>query len=210
MLEGVDLQHATRLLVRLNERDVVDGTYCMPFYGYNLYDGYFLASIDETQLCVDALKQAITSGTVSVMDKGYSEQRIAMEAGLDLDKGLGFYFKKENIVVAINQKNIELNLSLSFPACLLDHPITISLVQNKIEQSKNSPKTANHQARFIKTMLRFMYGSEDLANHPRRYFDNPDSEISTDFKNSGLKLPSGKTVENWIKDADIDYLIKQE
>lgn len=86
----------------------------------------------------------------------------------------------------------------------------ISSVQSEIDDLKGkskhlaSKKTTNSQAKLIKSLLYLVYKDFDLIDNPRSYIDNPKSEIRTDFENFGLTLPSGKTVEKWLKDVDID------
>jgi len=67
-----------------------------------------------------------------------------------------------------------------------------------------STKTINSRAQFIKSLLYSTY-FEDLANNPRKYFDDPNSEISNDFRKKGIRLPSGKTVQSWINMVDIPF-----
>ena len=64
---------------------------------------------------------------------------------------------------------------------------------------------ANNRAALIKALLAIHYG-DDVANSPRKFIENKDSEICKDFNLRGIALPSGKTVAEWLKDADIDFL----
>lgn len=73
--------------------------------------------------------------------------------------------------------------------------------KSKCSESK---KTTNSQAKLIKSLLYLLYKNFDLIDNPRSYIDNSKSEICTDFESLGLVLPSGKTVEKWLKDVDID------
>ncbi|EII0864692.1 hypothetical protein LGS79_002131 [Salmonella enterica] len=54
------------------------------------------------------------------------------------------------------------------------------------------------QALFIYDLLAIHYG-EDVAENPRGFIDNPDSEIAKDFNKKGKNLPSGRSVERWLK-----------
>ncbi|EPF6162329.1 hypothetical protein MWS90_004274 [Citrobacter sedlakii] len=67
-----------------------------------------------------------------------------------------------------------------------------------------NPKTRNYRAAFIKSMLYVCYGAE-AAENPRKFFDNPRSKIKIDFEKAGISLPSGKAIDNWLKDIDINY-----
>lgn len=67
-----------------------------------------------------------------------------------------------------------------------------------------NPKTRNFRAAFIKSMLYVCYG-EEVAENPRKAFDNPRSKIKIDFEKAGISLPSGKAIYNWIKDIDINH-----
>ncbi len=71
-------------------------------------------------------------------------------------------------------------------------------VTNKPKQSK---KTENAQARFIKNLLTLMY-DEDVANNPRKHIDGKMAQIRTELESKGLHCPSGVTVENWLSDID--------
>ncbi|MCU4043530.1 hypothetical protein [Enterobacter asburiae] len=66
-----------------------------------------------------------------------------------------------------------------------------------------SSKTRNYRAAFIKSLLHVCYG-EDAANNPRKFFENARSKIKKDFDKEGIVLPSGKAIESWLKDVDID------
>ncbi|HCF8657742.1 hypothetical protein [Atlantibacter hermannii] len=68
---------------------------------------------------------------------------------------------------------------------------------------ENNPKTMNYRAMFIKSLLYVCYG-EEAAESPRKFLDNPRSKIKIDFESKGLRIPSGKSIEAWLKDIDID------
>ncbi|MEQ3422630.1 hypothetical protein [Citrobacter braakii] len=72
-------------------------------------------------------------------------------------------------------------------------------------EDKLSTKTINSRAQFIKSLLYTMYDS-DVAENPRKYFDNPDSEISELFKAKGIKAPNGRTVQAWLSMVDIPFI----
>ncbi|EMD9275510.1 hypothetical protein VWV82_004170 [Cronobacter malonaticus] len=69
--------------------------------------------------------------------------------------------------------------------------------------AENNPKTMNYRAMFIKSLLYVCYG-EEAAESPRKFLDNPRSKIKVDFESKGLRIPSGKAIETWLKDIDID------
>lgn len=66
---------------------------------------------------------------------------------------------------------------------------------------ESNQKTKNYRAMFIKRLLQVCYG-DDVANNPRKFIENPRSEISIAFGKHGIQLPSGKAIENWLKDVD--------
>lgn len=207
-LENVDLQTAARFFVRLNAKDSMDGTYAIPFYGWSSFHGYFLASEHESQLCIDALKSAVTMGYISLLDDTQLENKITLEEARNNSIGLSFFIKKNDIITEIFRRKSCDGITLSLPKCLAGckaAKVEADIILRESE-NKESPKTFNAKARFIKTLLYFIYSNEHMANNPRTYFDDHDSEIRTDFRNSGLKLPTGKTIEKWIGDADIDRL----
>lgn len=76
--------------------------------------------------------------------------------------------------------------------------ITLSEM-NKLTASGDDEPLTYKQARFIYDLLAIQYG-QDVADNPRRFIDNPDSEIAKDF-NDKAKLPSGRSVERWLKKA---------
>lgn len=66
---------------------------------------------------------------------------------------------------------------------------------------KQSKKTENAQARFIKSLLTVMYG-EDMACNPRKHIDGKMAQIRNDLEAKELHCPSGVTIENWLSDID--------
>ncbi|EAS0613651.1 hypothetical protein INA60_002650 [Salmonella enterica] len=78
------------------------------------------------------------------------------------------------------------------------------LEKEKLDNKKDISNTvANNRASLIKSLLAVHYG-DDVANNPRKFIENKDSEICKDFQLKGIRLPSGKTVAEWLKDAEID------
>ncbi len=69
------------------------------------------------------------------------------------------------------------------------------------ERTKQSKKTQNSQARFIKSLLTLMY-DEEIASNPRKHIDGKMAQIRTDLESKGLHCPSGMTVEKWLSDID--------
>ncbi|MDO9655802.1 hypothetical protein [Glaesserella parasuis] len=75
-----------------------------------------------------------------------------------------------------------------------------------------STKSENKQKEFIKALLYIHYGAE-VAEKPRSHIYDPnmskksrDGKIQKDFELHGLEkhLPSGKTLENWLKGIELD------
>lgn len=191
-VSDTNLSQATHLLVRLNELDQVDGGYLIPFYGYRKFDGYFSASPVEIDLCIIALKNAVLSQFVSTFD-GEKEIEISLEEGLRARKGMDFFFRKQDVLKAIEYKSMEMGTDIPLPDCINFKPESITF--------KPSKKTGNAQARFIKNLLTVMYG-EEIAGSPRKYIDGKMSQIKDDLAAKDLPCPSGVTVENWLSDID--------
>lgn len=70
---------------------------------------------------------------------------------------------------------------------------------------KESPKTINAQAKFIKALLHHYYG-ENIANNPRPHIENNDGEIKRDFETQGLSknLPTGVVVKKWVDSIELE------
>lgn len=75
---------------------------------------------------------------------------------------------------------------------------SIAKKAQKAKENKTGSKTLNAQAEFIQNLLSIHYG-EEVANNPRKFLDNPRSEIIKDFETKGLKPPAGETVKRWLK-----------
>ncbi|ENM1232987.1 hypothetical protein AB6R86_004609 [Salmonella enterica] len=75
--------------------------------------------------------------------------------------------------------------------------------EKTVNKESISNTVANNRASLIKALLAIHYGN-DVADNPRKFIDNKDSEICKDFQLKGINLPSGKTVMEWLKDAEID------
>lgn len=69
---------------------------------------------------------------------------------------------------------------------------------NKLAASDADNFLTYKQSLFIYDLLAIHYG-EDVAENPRGFIDNPDSEIAKDFNKKGKSLPSGRSVERWLK-----------
>ncbi|XWJ92917.1 hypothetical protein ACRARH_12385 [Phytobacter ursingii] len=109
--------------------------------------------------------------------------------GSDIEKIVSFAGKRlpERSVECTDSPNVKPNGELS--------------VQH---EDNLSTKTINSRAQFIKSLLYTMYDS-DVAENPRKYLENPDSEISEIFKAKGIKAPNGRTVQSWLSMVDIPF-----
>lgn len=76
--------------------------------------------------------------------------------------------------------------------------------KSSTDKEEISKTVANNRASLIKALLAIHYGN-DVADNPRKFIENKDSEICKDFQLKGISLPSGKTIADWLKDADIDF-----
>lgn len=77
-------------------------------------------------------------------------------------------------------------------------------VNKNIAMENVGNKTFTSMAKLIKSLLFLIYKDEDIINNPRKHFDNAKSEINKDFDALGLNLPTGKTIDKWLKGVDID------
>ncbi|EMI4429969.1 hypothetical protein V6478_003389 [Providencia rettgeri] len=101
----------------------------------------------------------------------------------------------------ISKNDIEIILGRSMQSLIsggLTHPQDISIAED------DRKTVARNRAGFIKALLYVHYG-EDAAEKPKKFIDD-NVEIREKFKAKNLKLPSGKTIENWLKDSDFDML----
>ncbi|EAO8774591.1 hypothetical protein QQB70_003491 [Salmonella enterica] len=78
----------------------------------------------------------------------------------------------------------------------------------KKSESKNnlmpvSKKTFNAQSKFIKSLITAQFGQQVAAN-PRWHLDNEKGELYKLFKEARIKPATGKAVEGWIKNEEID------
>lgn len=86
----------------------------------------------------------------------------------------------------------------------VDETHVFSVYSEEKQSKEDTSKTiARNRAAMIKALLAIHYG-EDVANNPRKFIENTRSEICKDFQLKGIKLPSGKIISDWLKDADID------
>ncbi|HID4130303.1 TPA: hypothetical protein ACXE8V_000588 [Pluralibacter gergoviae] len=193
-VSDVKLSRAAHLLARLNEVDPMDGGYAIPFYGHRKFDGYFLASETEIELCIGALKKVVLFESVSVFD-GERMHDISLEDGFSAKKGMDFFFKKQDVIKAIEYKSMEMGAEIPLPSCVIDTP------KKPFTPSKPARKTENAKSRFIKNLLIVMYG-ENVAENPRSHIDGKCGQIKKDMDTKGLACPTGVTLEKWISEID--------
>lgn len=106
--------------------------------------------------------------------------------------------------IDVNMIGFSLSLSRNFLCVREDDikKIKTGVIKNTEEISRT---VANNRSSMIKALLAIHYG-EDVANSPRKFIENKDSEICKDFELKGIKLPSGKIVSEWLRDVEIDYV----
>lgn len=76
---------------------------------------------------------------------------------------------------------------------------------NKVQKPWHiSKKTKNFQARFIKSMIEAVLGKQVAAN-PRWHMDNKEGKLYNLFKDKKISPVSGKALEGWIKNVDVEY-----
>jgi hypothetical protein len=102
-------------------------------------------------------------------------------------------FREKRIPCRINEFECEFNIAMSEDT-----------IQSQLCDREEKPKTINARAQFIKSLLYTMY-DKDVAENPRRFLDNPDSEISRLFFGKGVKAPSGRAVQTWLEMVDIPF-----
>lgn len=68
-----------------------------------------------------------------------------------------------------------------------------------------SQKSINYLACQLKALICIHYGA-DVADNLKKYLDDPDSEISKDFANKGLKAPGGKALQKHLENVDVKTL----
>ncbi|MDS1617170.1 hypothetical protein [Escherichia coli] len=79
--------------------------------------------------------------------------------------------------------------------------MNVNRAQRPLHTSK---KTEHSQARFIKSMIEAVLGKQVAAN-PRWHMDNEKGQLHNLFKDKGIKPVSGKALEGWIRDVDVEY-----
>ncbi|HEN3495913.1 TPA: hypothetical protein U5D88_004306 [Yersinia enterocolitica] len=84
----------------------------------------------------------------------------------------------------------------------VDIEITPELDSDNKEPGARTDIMVKNRAAFIKALLSIHYG-DDVAENPRKHIDNTDGELRKDFELSGIALPTGKTIEDWLKGIDI-------
>jgi hypothetical protein len=84
----------------------------------------------------------------------------------------------------------------------LDNNSVINEAVGNDEPGAKTNTLIKNRAAFIKALLAIHYG-EDVADNPRKHIDNYSGELRKDFELAGIDLPSGKTVEGWLKGIDI-------
>lgn len=175
----------------------IDCFNCLSGDGWIIHDVFYKKELDGFLL--DGFYAKSISGFFSINE--YVIQPLEFSESVNLETiFLSSHPETENYLpVDINFIGFSLSLSRDF---LCVHSDSI----RKIESSKAPSHTiAKNQASLIKALLYIHYG-EDVANKPRAFFENKDSEIAVDFQLKGIDIPSGKTVAGWIKDVDIDFL----
>lgn len=87
----------------------------------------------------------------------------------------------------------------------------IGELREQLQQKHNNTASDNKKNAFIKALLHIHYG-EQVAENPRPYIYDPNSSekskdgvIQKSFELSGLDkhLPSGRTLQNWIKSVEL-------
>lgn len=73
-------------------------------------------------------------------------------------------------------------------------------LKNKTNDLKNPSHyiKSNLQIEFIRNLLFLKYG-EDAIKNPRNFIEKNKSPLVRDFELNGLKYPSGKSLEKWLK-----------
>ncbi|QNQ19385.1 hypothetical protein HF650_06230 [Kosakonia sp. SMBL-WEM22] len=110
-------------------------------------------------------------------------------------------FSSDDFVIMADELDILMNGGMKIDLfSLTDESARIKNVLTKDVGNK----TLTSMAKLIKSLLYLCYKDEDIVNNPRKHFDNSQSEINKDFDTLGLKLPSGKTIDKWLRGVDLD------
>ncbi|HGK4840551.1 TPA: hypothetical protein ACJ2XA_000777 [Kluyvera georgiana] len=116
-------------------------------------------------------------------------------------------YSKDNLLVSRTAVSVILGKSNGLRRLVSMRDKPYLLVRDEITTKENISNTvANNRASMIKALLAIHYG-QDVADSPRKFIENKDSEICKDFDAKGISLPAGKTIAEWLKDADIDFLL---
>ncbi|HBL7133889.1 TPA: hypothetical protein LSW83_004075 [Serratia marcescens] len=108
-------------------------------------------------------------------------------------------FSEEGLL--ISKPNIEKIIGRKLNSLISDG---IKGAVNIKNDDEGGSRVIYNRAALIKALIAIHYGA-DLAEKPRAFFDNKDSEIRKDFESKGITLPSGKTIEGWLSGVDINF-----
>ncbi|WP_048736256.1 hypothetical protein [Necropsobacter massiliensis] len=136
-------------------------------------------------------------------EKAKNEQLQAENEGL----------KAENAELKVQPKQsaVDSESILELENQLAEKDKIIEELREQLQQKPNNTASDNKKNAFIKSLLFIHYG-EQVAENPRPYIYDPNSSekskdgvIQKSFELSGLDkhLPSGRTLQNWIKSVDL-------
>ncbi|HEI8512309.1 TPA: hypothetical protein SLE25_000664 [Morganella morganii] len=132
---------------------------------------------------------------IAGIDNSGFEKRLSLKIGTDNN------YKISKSDLWITKETVKAIANSDFD---LDKISTNEINHRYIKSDIDSTKSNNVKNNFIKSLLHIHYG-DDVAENPRRFMDNKDSEISNDFRNQKITPPSGKAVQEWLKFTEIPF-----
>ncbi|HCM64170.1 MAG TPA: hypothetical protein DIT05_16755 [Morganella sp. (in: Bacteria)] len=168
------------VVIKLTEHSDLPRVRATPNGIWNISEFYF-----DSKKCAPYVAAKLTPVGDSLFD---------VYAKLSIDDGI------ESDDLLITKSEIEIILGRDLKS-LSSTGLIIPEFNNKKTDENNI--VARNRASFIKALLFVHYGEESILN-PRKFIDKKKSEIQSKFDEHGIKLPCGKTIAEWLKDADLD------
>ncbi len=182
-----------------NQVDNIDFFGCLSGDGWMLYDVAFKKKSDGFYL--DGYYAKSISGLFNV--NGFYLQPLEFSDSCNLETTVLSSHPEDEDYLPVDVNLIGFNLSIGRDyLCVLGKDIDKFM---NIEEKNVSQTVASNQSQMIKALLYIHYG-EEVANKPRKFFDDNESEVCKDFQLRGMGIPSGKTVAAWLKDVDINFM----
>ncbi|MDA5621521.1 hypothetical protein NMW79_03300 [Pasteurella multocida] len=130
----------------------------------------------------------------------FTYKQISLKSPKDV-KGERIYLKldlKENISISLDNVYILHSELMDFINGNYD---TGNIERDFSQIQKNSSKTQNTQARFIRDLLKLYYGLK-TASDVRVALDDPNSDLRKDMEKREMTAPSGKTIYKYLNQIE--------